>query len=93
MLFMYIHTHSADKCLADKREEVWKIVAQVQEATRQAGIKSLGAYVAAHEHTFYIILEADDLLALEQALVPMTVWGDARLIPVVSMERIQQNNP
>ena len=87
MLFVYIHTHSADRCLADKPEQVGQMTSQVQEAIKQAGIKSLGTYVAAHEHTIYVIMEADDLAALEQALTPMTVWGDARLPPVISMQR------
>lgn len=87
MLFMYIHTHSADRCLADKPEQVSQMTSQIQEATKQAGIKLLGTYVAAHEHTIYTIIETDDLAALEQALTPMTVWGNARLIPVTSMQR------
>jgi uncharacterized protein with GYD domain len=86
MLFMYIHTHSADKCLVDKPQEVSKIVTRVREESKKAGIKMLGSYVAAHEHTIFSVIEADDLSALERALAPMTMWGDARLIPVTSAE-------
>jgi uncharacterized protein with GYD domain len=90
MLFMYIHTHSIDKCLADKPEQARKMVAQIQEASAKTGIKRLGTYVAAHEHTIYGIFEADDIAALETALIPMTVWGNARLIPITTMEQLQK---
>ncbi len=88
MLFMYIHTHPVEKCVLDKPQEAVKIFSRVQEESKKAGIKTIGTYVAAHEHTIYTILEANDLPALEKALTPMTLWGNARLIPVTSMEAL-----
>jgi len=85
MLFMYIHTHSSERCMADNPERTNQLRSQLQEAAQQAGIKFLGVYVAAHEHTIFSLIEADDLGALEKVLTPLTVWGDARLIPVTSM--------
>jgi uncharacterized protein with GYD domain len=90
MLFMYIHTHPVEKCLADKPEQIRKMVAQFKDASTKAGIKRLGTYVAAHEHAIYAIFEADDIAALETVLTPLTVWGDARLIPVMTMEQLQK---
>ena len=46
-------------------------------------MKFLDVYAAAHEHTIYSLIEADDLTAIEQTLTPLTLWGDANLIPVV----------
>jgi muconolactone delta-isomerase len=86
MLFMYIHTHSADKCKADDPEQTNQLRSRLREAAEQAGVKLLGVYVAAHEHTIYSLIEADNLVALEQVLTPLTVWGDAHLIPVISMQ-------
>jgi selenophosphate synthetase-related protein len=86
MLFMYIHTHSADNCKADDPEQTNQLRSKLQEAAQKTGIKFLGVYVAAHEHTIYSVIEADNLVALEQVLTPLTVWGDARLIPVISMQ-------
>jgi len=88
MLFMYIHTHSVEKCLADKPQETAKIMSSVQEEAKKAGVKLLGTYLAPHEHTIYGICEADDVLKLERALRPMTIWGNARLIPVASAEEM-----
>ena len=86
MLFMYIGTHPVDKCMADKPQEGLKLFSQVQEELKKAGVKTLGMYVAGHEHTTFAIFDANDILALERALVPFTMFGNARLIPVVSME-------
>lgn len=43
------------------------------------------------EHTLYEILEANDMAAVEKALIRMTLWGNARLIPVVSMDQIGES--
>ncbi len=88
MLFMYIHTHSVETCLADKPQEMTKIRSKVQEEAKKAGVKTIGSYVAAHEHTIFLILETDDVGALERALIPMTAWGNARLIPITTMEQM-----
>jgi uncharacterized protein with GYD domain len=88
MLFMYIHTHSVEKCLADKPEESARILSAAQEATKKAGVKMIGNYVAPHEHTIYAIFEASDMVAVERALIPMTTWGNARLIPIIAAEQM-----
>ncbi len=88
MLFMYIHTHSVEKCIADKPQETARIMSSVQEEAQKAGIKLQGIYIAAHEHTIYCILEADDVLKLERALHPMTLWGNARLIPIAAAQQL-----
>ena len=87
MLFMYIHTHTVEKCVADKPQEVAKMFSKVQDEAKKAGIKTVGVYFVPHEHTMYIIFDAGDLAAIEKALVPFTLWGNARLIPILSMEQ------
>jgi hypothetical protein len=83
MLFMYIHTHTPDDCMVDKPQEGAKRVAALQENFKKANVKVIAWYGANHEHTSYSILEASDLAELEKALIPMTLWGTAKLIPVV----------
>jgi len=87
MLFMYIHTHPLEKCIADKPQDMKTMVSQAQEATKKANIKMVGAYVAPHEHTEYIIFDAPDTVTLEKILIPMTVWGTAKLVPVITLEQ------
>ena len=88
MLFMYIHTHPVEKCLADKPQETAKIRSKVQEEAKKAGVKTIGTYVAAHEHTIFAIYETDDIAALERVLIPLTTWGNARLIPITTAEQM-----
>jgi len=88
MLFMYIHTHTVDKCLIDNPQETAKILSGAQEAAKKGAFKIIGMYAAPHEHTSYTILDATDLAVVERALVPMTKWGDARLIPVIATEQL-----
>ena len=87
MLFMYIHTHPLEKCIIEKPEETKKMFTQAQAASQKAGIKILGGYMAPHEHTAFMIFDAPDIVALEKVLVPMTAWGDAQLIPVMTFEQ------
>ncbi len=87
MLFMYIHTHPLEKCIADKPEEAKKRAAKAEEESKKAGIKIVGSYVAAHEHTMYIVFDAPDIATLEKLLLPMTVWGTAKLVPVMTLEQ------
>jgi len=82
MLFMYIHTHPVDKCMATKPDEVRKMYSQFMEGAAKAGVKVVATYGAAHEHTVFLVLEVNDIAALETLLTPMTVWGNARLIPI-----------
>ena len=82
MLFMYIHTHPVEKCLVDQPQEAAKLLSGIAEKARKANIKMTG-YAAWHEHTFYAVIEANDILELENILAPMTKWGDANLIPVI----------
>lgn len=88
MLFMYIHTHPLEKCIADKPEEMKKMVTQAQEAIKKSGIKMVGAYAAPHEHTQWIIFDTSDIAALEKMLIPMTVWGTGKLVPVMTQEQM-----
>jgi hypothetical protein len=85
MLFMYIHTHPVEKCMAEKPEEVRRMYAKYLEEAAKAGVKPVATYFAAHEHTVFLVLEANDIAALENLLTPMTVWGNARLIPITQM--------
>ena len=90
MLFMYIHTHPVEKCLADKPEEVQRLIAKLKEAIGKSGVKVLGAYGTSHEHTFFLVIDADNIEAIEQAMHPVLSWGNARLIPVTAIQGIAQ---
>jgi uncharacterized protein with GYD domain len=87
MLFMYIHTHPVEKCTVDKPQDNAKMAANLQAEYKKAGVKLVAMYMAPHEHTFYMVLEANDITALEKANMAMTLWGTAKLVPVSTMEQ------
>jgi hypothetical protein len=86
MLSMYIHTHTPENCLMTKTREALRVFSDTREGFQRAGIKVVGAYVAQHEHTMYLTLEADNIHELEVAIIPFTLLGTARLIPVDKMD-------
>lgn len=45
MLFMYIHTHSVEKCTVNKPEENAKMFSKAEQDIKKAGGKIIGAYV------------------------------------------------
>jgi hypothetical protein len=85
MLFMYVHTHPVEKCMAAKPDEIRQMYSHYLESAPKAGVKPIATYFAAHEHTVFLVFEANDIAALEKLLTPMTVWGNARLIPITQM--------
>jgi uncharacterized protein with GYD domain len=87
MLFMYIHTHTAERCTVNKMDENAKMFSTFQEEAKKTNIKIMGSYVAPHEHTFWIICDASDLAAMEKAVIPLTLWGNARMVPILTMEQ------
>jgi hypothetical protein len=91
MHFIYIHSHSPVNCMIDKPQDLVKIASQMLEKAKKAKIK-ITTYSAHHEHTIYAVIEADNLVALEKLLIPMTKWGDASLIPVLTMEEGMATN-
>ena len=83
---MYIHTHSPENCIMGELEKQMQMFSKLRDSFQRAGIKVPGAYVAQHEHTIYYLLEANNIHELEAALLPLTRWGTARLIPVDTHE-------
>ena len=84
MLFLYTHTHSTERCQADKPEQVTKMHLNYLQNAAKAGVKPIATYAAPHEHTVYLVFEANDITALENLLTPMTLWGNAKLTPIIS---------
>ncbi len=86
MLFVYIHTHSPERCLGSG-PEVREMMAGLYQAAEKAGVKILSNYAAAQEHKFILTLEIPDTDALAAMMRDPTsarwsAWGDAQLIPV-----------
>lgn len=91
MQFMYIHTHTPERCMADKPPELRKLAEGVLASMNKAGVKVQAVYTAPHQHTMFIVLDANDLNALETALTPMTVWGDGESSQFFNRRRLTRN--
>jgi hypothetical protein len=90
MLFLCIHTHTVDRCLAGKPEEGKKVRSDLIANFKKEGIKVLGYYSAPNEHAGYYVFDADDIRVLQRAIMPLTLWGTSRLIPVYSNDDFLQ---
>ena len=90
MLFLCIHTHTIDKCLAGKPEESKKVRSDLIASFKKEGIKVIAYYSAPNEHSGFYVLDANDSRALQRAIMPLTIWGTSRLIPVYSNDDFLQ---
>jgi hypothetical protein len=62
MLFLCIHTHTVERCLAGKPEEGKKVRSDLIANFKKEGIKVLGYYSAPNEHAGYYVFDADDAI-------------------------------
>ena len=87
MLFQVIHSHSIETCPAQspgaaKRSGEWW-----QSLKKTPGVKVLSGTVSPLDHTFYIVIEADDYATLARALGPLVGIGTGRVIPVLTLDQ------
>ena len=83
MLFVVTHTHSPDLCPVDNPAPVHQLASESH--ITDAGVKALGSYIAAPEHTLYFILEADEYAQLVRYFRPMMKIGTVRITPVQTL--------
>ena len=92
MLYVYIHTHSAERCIADKAGTfVEKYGSPLRQDAEKAGIKIIANYVAPQEHKIFIVFDVPDgkdIWALGDSIRAWTVWGNAQLVPVISFAEL-----
>jgi hypothetical protein len=78
--------HPPELCLARKEyaAEAKRWQDSAEERAKSLGIKIHGAYVVTIEHTFYFILEADDVRAISEFFSPpFQTHHKARISPVI----------
>jgi hypothetical protein len=92
MLYMWIHTHSPERCLVTQPAKGREMMGGLFQAFEKAGVKVLGTYMAPPTHKSFMIVEvpgeaAFTRLGAEPAFVSWLAWGQSEMIPVVSAER------
>jgi hypothetical protein len=90
MLFVITLEHSPELCFARKEYSAegksWQD--SIGERAKNLGIKIHGVYVSTIEHTFYFILEADDVKALSEFLSPpFLTHNKGRISPVIEIQK------
>ncbi|MGD0954617.1 MAG: DUF3303 family protein [Methanotrichaceae archaeon] len=86
MLFVITLEHPPELCFAKKEyaAEGKRWTESMEERAKSLGIKIQGAYVSTIEHTFYFILEADDVKAISEFFSPpFLTHHKARISPVI----------
>jgi len=89
MKFVITLTHAPEHCFARKeyKEEGKRWVEQMRRSADKLGIKIEGAYITPNEHTFYFVLECNELKAVSEFLSPpMLTHHSAKVSPVISVE-------
>lgn len=94
MQFVITLEHPPELCFANKEytAEAKRWLDSIEERAKPLGIKIYGAYVSTIEHTFYFILEADNVKAISEFFSPpFLTHHEARISPVTAI--IKENYP
>ncbi len=88
MLFVATLTHAPEQCFA--REEYLEGYKSwldgLAESAKKLGVKVKGAYVSPNEHTFYFVLESENVSAISEVLgPPMLTHSEGCVSPVIDL--------
>ncbi len=87
MLYLWIHSHSPERCLVTEPGKAREMMGGVFNAFEKVGIKVRGAYMAAPQHKSFMLVEVTDETSLmklgaEPAFTAWLAWGQSEMIPV-----------
>ena len=89
MLFVITLEHPPELCLARKEylADAKRWQDSLQERAKSLELKIHGAYVSTIEHTFYFVLEANDVKAISEFFSPpFLTHHKARISPVIEIQ-------
>ena len=90
MLFVVTLEHPPELCFAKKEytADGKRWLDSVEERAKPLGIKIHGAYVSTIEHTYYFILETDNVKAISEFFSPpFLTHHKARISPVFEIQK------
>ena len=95
MLVVAQLTHPPELCFGrpehkEKGKELMEFMADVKKYEKEAGVKMHGFYLNSNEHTFFLILEADNYGKISKFLgfEPLLTHHTAKITPVVTLEEM-----
>lgn len=83
MLFMIVAEHTAETCPGGTIRPDKQFMDKTVESVRKSGVKLVEGYLDGPSHVFYLIVEANDNTAINNAVEPLRLVGTARISPVM----------
>ncbi len=88
-LYFVRHQHNAETCPAKNPEMGQMLVQHVSKRNaRKFGVDLLGDAVLDGQHTFVLILEAEDKEYIEQFMQPFAMAGSVEIVPASTCEAV-----
>jgi len=88
-LYFVRHQHTSETCPAKNPEMGPTLVQHVTKANaRKFGVDLIGDAVLDGQHTFVLILEAEDQAYIEQFLQPFAMAGSVEITPASTCEMV-----
>lgn len=88
-LYFVRHQHTAETCPAKNPEMGPTLVQHVTKANaRKFGVDLIGDAVLDGQHTFVLILEAEDQTYIEQYMQPFAMAGSVEITPASTCETV-----
>ena len=88
-LYFVRHQHDAETCPAKDPQMGQMLVQHVSKPNaRKFGVDLIGDAVLDAQHTFVLILEAEDKAYIEQFMQPFAMAGSVEIVPASSCETV-----
>jgi uncharacterized protein with GYD domain len=88
-LYFVRHQHDAETCPAKDPQMGQMLVQHVSKSNaRKFGVDLIGDAVLDAQHTFVLILEAEDKAYIEQFMQPFAMAGSVEIVPASSCETV-----
>jgi len=88
MLFHVKHTHSWEACPYHDPDRARETFGKAMAGIMESEVELVGAYVDAPAHTTFLVLDANSVAQIEEALAPVIDIGWAETRPVVSFAEV-----
>ncbi len=85
LLFMAIAEHTAEDCPAELVRPDMDFIEKITESAENSGVTLAEAYTDAPGHVWFLVLDANDNQALNNALEPFRRVGMVRVHPVLKL--------
>jgi hypothetical protein len=80
---MIVAEHTAETCPGGIIRPDKQFTAKLDECMKKSGVKVVEGYLDGPGHVWYFILDTDDNTALNNAVEPLRLVGNVRIVPVM----------